>query len=174
MEKISGILHGSPRLMSVDMKEAAPIRPGTPSFGRPQGVSSLKDVSNEIGMSTAQRAINVQDEMSEWRAKDAKHAALAADISDRFFGRKAEVDERPIERPIVELGASPLRGFERSVESRPAGFKTDRIGGLRAASVSTPAARAMIEDFDQEAEEPMELEQPEGIYPRGSFIDRVA
>jgi hypothetical protein len=32
----------------------------------------------------------------------------------------------------------------------------------------------MIEDFDQEAEEPMELEQPEGIYPRGSFIDRVA
>jgi hypothetical protein len=40
MEKISRILPSSPRVQSTDLSSAAPVRPGTPSFGRAVGVST--------------------------------------------------------------------------------------------------------------------------------------
>lgn len=43
MQKISGIIPSSARVSNVDMKEAPPVRPGTPGFGRMEGISSLRD-----------------------------------------------------------------------------------------------------------------------------------
>ncbi|MDX9731104.1 MAG: hypothetical protein RBT63_04980, partial [Bdellovibrionales bacterium] len=104
MEKISGILPSSSRAKPVDPKEASPVRPGTPSFGRPEGVSSLRKA--KIG-ETANRAATLASERDSlrgvgsrlggsgseavawkdaaWKDKDAQNAEMARELSNRFF-----------------------------------------------------------------------------------------
>jgi hypothetical protein len=82
MEKISSILPKSARVSSVDMKEVAPVRPGTPSFGRPEGVSALRDAG--IGQ-TAAKASKIHAERMDWKSKDLSQAAMARELSENFF-----------------------------------------------------------------------------------------
>lgn len=170
MEKISGILPGSSRVTAVDLKEAGPVRPGTPSFGRPQGVSSLKEVSRDSIFPTSQKAINSHNELNDWRSKDAKLAAVAAELSDRFFIRNQKEAELPVGPEASGFNMSQIRATAQEVASSPAGFKTDGTGSLRAAQASF-SRPSTFDDFDDSS---TTLAQPEGLYPKGSFIDRTA
>ncbi len=172
MEKISGIIPSSPRVASVDLKEAAPVRPGTPAFGRPESVSALKAATREMGLATAQKAMNSKQELTDWRTKDSKQAVIAAELSSKFFvkNQKSAPPMQASEPPPLNTNA--LLATASEVASRPSGFKTDNTGSLRAAQdrFSAPLGLDEIEEF----EEAPGLDQPDGLYPKGSFIDRTA
>lgn len=174
MDKISGIIPSSPRLTSVDLKDSA-VRPGTPLFGRAEGSSSLKAASIPafaVPTTTAQRSTGVHQELMDWRSKDQRSAAMAAELSNRFF-------MKPTPPPPAEQGLDVTNGAGayaagmpigfNAVESRPTGFKTEDLTAPRS-TVRPP--EPMFED--EEDGETMELQQPEGLYPKGSFIDRTA
>lgn len=171
MDKISGILGSSPRLQAVDLKDS-PVRPGTPSFGRPEGSSALKVASMpafEVP-TTAQRGVGAHQELMDWRSKDQRSAAMAAELSNRFFMKPTPVQEQTVD---VTNGAGAYAstlpiGFN-AVESRPTGFKGDDLMAPRS-TVRPPAP--IIDDEDDG--DTMELQQPEGLFPKGSFIDRTA
>lgn len=183
MEKISGIIPSSSRVASVDMREAAPVRPGTPSFGRPEGVSSLRQA--KLG-DTAAAATKIGKERLDWKSKDKQQAAMARELSDRFFkGNQAMGPEK-----IVDIDARPLT-MDQPRASVAAGFDTsaiDRVTG----SGSFAGKSSSTTDFDDDefslpevvvfpttgavpasasAEPAMATEQPNGLHPRGSFID---
>lgn len=172
MEKISGIIPGSARVTSVDLKEASPVRPGTPAFGRPEINRGMNDLKQELGInSTAQKALNAHNELSDWRSKDAKHAAVVSELTDKFFVKNQKEVEPSGARGTSGVTMPQLRATAMDVASRPAGFKTDSTGSFRAAQngFSRPAF------FDDMEEESLPaLSQPEGLYPKGSFIDRTA
>lgn len=175
MEKISGILPGSARLSAVDLKES-PVRPGTPSFGRPEGVSSLREamLARPAITSSATRAANLQIDQLDWRAKDQRSATIAADIAEKFFIKKERMNqmqpgepERMMNSPAIFIVAP------EAVSSKPAGFKTNSVGSLSAASGNAPVDSTLFEENDSAMEIEMpELAQPEGLFPKGSFIDR--
>ncbi len=171
MEKISGIIPKSPRVSAVDLKESGAVRPGTPTFGRPEGVSSLKEAMKQDAV---QKGIGAHQEMSDWKSKDMRHAALAAEVSSRFFGhRSRDPAGGSPEAGGVEMSGNGPKSMSSSamsmpVSSRPAGFKTDEVGSFRATSANAPSFRSA-----GAAEDEVTLEQPEGLYPKGSFIDRT-
>lgn len=147
MQKISGILAGSPRVMSVDMKEAPPVRPGAPGFGRPEGVSSLRERASAVD--ALRKARELQDGLAAQRTQDSGQAEIAAKMSDHFFMRNRS-EANPVEPTGGDMiVAIPIE--EVTVASRPAGFKNDAADALR---------------------EP--VMDPDALYPKGSFIDRVA
>ncbi|HRK07128.1 MAG TPA: hypothetical protein PLZ57_05115 [Pseudobdellovibrionaceae bacterium] len=119
MEKISGIVPSSARTKAVDLRDAPPIRPGAPGFGRPEGVSSLREA--RIG-ETAARAAEISRDHLSWRTKDQKQAAMAREISERFF-RKATA---PAAQEVVVDQDFNYR-LDQSRASKPAGFKMDRL-----------------------------------------------
>lgn len=93
MEKISGILRGSPRVTSVDLKSARPVRPGTPSFGSPEGESSLR---SQINRSTTTQQNPGAIEVPRWRAKEDSHVAIVNQIASGFFQRQAQPSSRNV------------------------------------------------------------------------------
>ncbi len=164
MEKISGILPSSSRVSSVDMRDAAPIRPGTPSFGRPEGVSSLRDA--KIG-ETAARASKINQDRLDWKSKDINQAAMAREISESFFiNRKANaVKEMNVDDGIGDMsGGLPGQGIPVSMmaakASAPAGFDSSKDS----------IVESVTSDFT-DSTEPTTTEPPAGLYPRGSFVD---
>ncbi|MES2964875.1 MAG: hypothetical protein V4760_13370 [Bdellovibrionota bacterium] len=170
MQKISGILASSPRLQSVDMKDAAPVRPGTPLFGRPEGVSSLRAaaVPQMEVPTTAQRSVGIQMDQMDWRSRDQHKAAIVQEMSNRFFMK----NDKPVVQQEVDVtnGAGAYAGGMPvglvAVESRPTGFKSDDL------TVPRSSVRPDM-TFDDVEDETTELQQPEGLYPKGSFIDRT-
>lgn len=98
MEKISHIVRGNSRVASTDLKNAAPVRPGTPSFGRPVGESTAV---NTNATSTAARAVAMHNEMQE-RKKVGGPDEVVQQMADQFFMTRItapvdgpEVDEQP-------------------------------------------------------------------------------
>jgi hypothetical protein len=148
MQKISGILSASSRVTSVDMKEAPPVRPGTPGFGRPEGVSSLRERPSAVD--ALRKGRQIQDDLFSARSKESQQAESVAQMSDRFFSRNSrEADS--VDRTEV-LVAIPVAIEMDPAESNPAGFRTDSV-------------TASLKESESE---------PDGLYPRGSFIDKTA
>lgn len=83
MEKISHIVSGSARVGATDLKHAAPVRPGAPSFGRPVGESPH---GREHKFTTAQKATAIQDEMNKQK-KIHEQAEMVQRMADQFFVR---------------------------------------------------------------------------------------
>lgn len=158
MEKISGIIPSSSRVSSVDMREAAPVRPGTPAFGRAEGVSSLRDA--KVGQ-TAGRAVKLSQEQLDWKSKDMKNAATVRELSDRFFKNNDRPAGSAIENVTEgEVNSAPLGAARPSVA---AGFDTDSLDRTTGSGVYA-GATSMDSAMD-------EVKQPEGLHPRGSFVD---
>lgn len=84
MEKLSSILPTSSRVSSVDLDEAPPARPGAPTFGRKEGISTVHDrVSLQEGLKNASA-----ETLYGRNPKDAAHAKLVADLSRKFFNTR--------------------------------------------------------------------------------------
>jgi hypothetical protein len=170
MEKISGIIPSTQRVSSVDLKDAAPVRPGTPSFGRPQGISSLakpmistqSDINRLAPMSTAVAATGLMPEKLTWRQEDQRKANAAAEVSNAFF-MKNTTEAEPV-HDIEPVRLIPVD--EMPARSVPSGFKSDTLSAMRAAMPVT----SYDDGFDSEPE----IQQPEGLYPKGSFLDKTA
>ena len=152
MEKISGILPSSSRVASVDLKESGPVRPGTPAFGRAEGASALRDA--KIGQ-TAGRAAKLSQEQLDWRTKDMQNAATVRELSDKFFkgNMKSAIDQTVESITEKEMNIGPPAPGRASV---PAGFNMPNISVMPTITTE-PETEAVA--------------QPEGLHPRGSFVD---
>lgn len=95
MEKISGILAASPRVKSVDLSEAHPVRPGTPSFGRPVGTTSSRD---RFTLSEQAKERAFEDTLGGRNPKEAQQARIAEDVTRKFFETRVE---KPPAREVV-------------------------------------------------------------------------
>lgn len=173
MEKISGILPSSSRVSSVDMRDAAPIRPGTPSFGRPEGVSSLRDA--KIG-ETAARAVKISQDRLDWKSKDLNQAAMAREISESFFNnRKANaVKEMNVDSGSVGLGGNLTNqvvpvAMMAGKASTPAGFDTNVDSVIE--SVTNDFSDLTSDMTQVDSKELPSSDAPTGLHPRGSFVD---
>jgi hypothetical protein len=114
----------------------------------------------------------------DWRSKDIANSSIVQGIADGFFAKnRKEVDSNPAARDMEMVSVKNAPIFQSGVASKPAGFRTDEFKPVR-----MPAAE-FGEEVEQEKSEferssapsmSAVLQQPEGFYPRGSFINRVA
>lgn len=103
MEKISGILPASARITNVDFKNSGVARSGSPSFGRPQGTSTV--AQNE--MLTAKRSADNFKELMNIREQNADpDSAIVDKITNDFFMRKGrpDKDDSNVELPQYNFG----------------------------------------------------------------------
>jgi len=157
MEKISGIIPNSARVSSVDMKEAAPVRPGTPGFGRPEGVSSLRETA--IAQDTARRGVGELKQQLDWRTKDVQQAGMVQNIADRFFAK----NRQGVDGPAVEVDGSEMFSGSTLVKASAS------------LDPNTPSINGSAEDPESESQfKESQIKQPIGLHPKGSFIDYSA
>lgn len=110
MQKISGILPASARIQSVDMSDSHSVRPGAPSFGRPEGSSSLaKPALIASNSQRAGSAVNADmfsvTPMARWKAKDLEKVDIVDQVSSSFFhNRLAAVPAGNEAPPQEEVG----------------------------------------------------------------------
>lgn len=111
MEKISRIVAGNSRVASTDLKSAAAVRPGAPSFGRPMGQSTA---ANTGGPTTAERAVALHNEQIGKKKTGGDQVVQA--MADSFFmGRIA----RPMDEQIGEVSAGPVEVPEDADQPAP-------------------------------------------------------
>ncbi len=159
MQKISGILGPSARVTSVDMKDAPPVRPGMPGFGRPEGVSSLRERKTEVDAMV--RAPQILQQQFDLRTKEGRQAKMVADVSNGFFMKNNREATAPQPSQQIENGeemvdvmiAIPLQ--------------------VAASDLEPVASKPSQADYDSVSAAAKDS-APEGLYPKGSFVDVVA
>jgi hypothetical protein len=97
MEKISRIVAGSQRVASVDLKNAAAVRPGTPSFGRPIGISHGDEPD---ARTTAQKAIEIFNQREDKKATEARDTQMVRTMASNFF--MSHVPGSPAQESVPE------------------------------------------------------------------------
>lgn len=99
MEKISRILPSNPRVQAVDLKSSAPVRPGTPQFGRPVGISSLADAffMRKMELDNAPTPISAREDLpvslpsSPMEMPPTVHVDMEQDLDSPEVGRYLDV-----------------------------------------------------------------------------------
>lgn len=99
MEKLSSILPTSPRVKNVDMTDAHPVRPGTPSYGRPVGISAVRD---RLTVSQQARDMAFNETLGQINPKEFKSVKIVEDMNRKFFDTK----------PVVAKPQAPVTGAE--------------------------------------------------------------
>lgn len=85
MEKISSIIPNNSRVKSVDVQDSHPVRPGTPSFGRPVGT-------------TAQGREQMRNHLAEQKQQELDKVTIsdAAAAMSKVGNESAQVSESPV------------------------------------------------------------------------------
>lgn len=122
MEKISSILKSSPRVKSVDMASAAPVRPGAPTYGAPVGRNSVAD---RITLSERAKDLAMQDTLALRNPKEASRAKMVEEINRNFFESRLDKEEPTVsERAATSLTTavklSPSEEFTTSEQTEAA------------------------------------------------------
>ena len=94
MEKISGILPSSARVTNVDLREAPPVRPSTPSF-RPSR--------------------SFFEPAASWKIKEMSNASVADEVSDGFFTNYNNKMEVGVPAPLFTPEPEPEVDFTPKV-----------------------------------------------------------
>ncbi len=167
MDKISGIVPSSRRVSSVDLKNAPPIRPGTPSFGRPQGVSTLTEQNKPT---TAQLAIAAQKEVSDKRTLNERAPVFIQDMADKFFMQKKK-EAGPVEDFDLNIGwkapaTRTQEGLDAAADAEFAAITAPSRG------MATPVEKRGTE-ASQMAAQSIPADERE-FTPPGSYLDVVA
>jgi hypothetical protein len=110
MEKISHIVRGNARVAAVDLKGSSAVRPGVPTFGRPNGESPQV---TEKGETTAARVTAIQNEMNEIKRVGGEDRAVGQ-MADQFFMTHVR---RPDEEVAPVSAKNKLSAKEADVES---------------------------------------------------------
>lgn len=104
MEKLSSILPASPRVKSVDLKAAQPVRPGVPRFGRPEGLVSR----DRLSLSPEAKEMAFKETLAARNPREAQSAKIAEEVTAKFFQNRLDrtpAAESAIDRVDVVLGA---------------------------------------------------------------------
>jgi len=105
LDKISSILKGNARVTSVDLNEAPPARPGSPSVGRKPGRNT---VSDRITLSEKAKELAAQDTMMVRNPKEASRAKKVEELNKRFF----ETRLNPVEKETSQSEVVANKIFE--------------------------------------------------------------
>jgi hypothetical protein len=141
MEKISNIVRGNSRVASTDLKSSGAVRPGALAFGRPTGESP--QVNDRGGETTASRAAGIQSDMNEMRKQHANDRVVS-EMADQFFMTR-------VRRPDEEVAGPAAPKARMSAVKEEASDAMDEISGDQQAGV--------------------EIGQPSGYVPRGSYVN---
>jgi hypothetical protein len=79
MDKLSNVLPTSPRVKSVDLRDAHPMRPGAPGFGTPTGSTS----HDRLSISETARDQALQERMAA--PMETARAKIASEVTRNFF-----------------------------------------------------------------------------------------
>lgn len=85
MDKISSILPSSPRVQTVDLSDAHPIRPGTPELGRPVGATSSQRTQDRVSVSSKAKELLNNDTILAKSVKEDRGPKIADDVTRKFF-----------------------------------------------------------------------------------------
>lgn len=80
MDKISGIIPQTPRSAPKRINSNIPVRPGAPSFGRPEGSVEIRDRVNLSSLSDPTKDIKPYK-----NPRDAQHVKIAESVTKKFF-----------------------------------------------------------------------------------------
>lgn len=118
MDKLSSILPSSPRVKSVDLKNAQPARPGAPLFGRPQGSVS----SDRLTLSSAAKDLAFQETLAARNPREAAQVQIAKDVTRKFF--ETRLDEP---KPSVTAQAREDVALEAPMDLEAGSLETPSV-----------------------------------------------
>lgn len=99
MEKISGIIRGNSRTRKTDTSGSQPIRPGAPTFGRPEGRVTRNEMSvkDEVSFSPEARQL-----------ADTEKVDIAKEVSNKFALKKTvdEINDRTLSEQMADSSQS--------------------------------------------------------------------
>ena len=111
MEKISGILAANARTKSVDVSNSQPVRPGAPTYGRPEGKVTKAAIADKISLSSlaSERPLTTGTYKN---TSDAAKAKVIKESAQRFFDTRipqnvAKDSEVPLSEEIFEKISEP-------------------------------------------------------------------
>jgi hypothetical protein len=136
MDKLSSILGTSPRVKSVDLTDAHPVRPGTPAFGRPVGTTSIRD---RFTVSENAKDLALQDTLGFKNTKESRQAKIAEDVTKKFFETRLQQKEQSMALPE-----------DLSTEMSSQQVRSQEIADIGPLAPSDGLATESLEDFLQE------------------------
>lgn len=127
VEKISGIVPANARTRSVDVSSAQPVRPGAPTWGRPEGKVTKAmaldplDVQDRVDLrtqvTTADKAV-AQGTQSYKKAIENARAKVVDDLSKKFFGTNPKLDVREKDTTKSEETLEGIEDLELSTKAQ--------------------------------------------------------
>ncbi len=121
MEKLSSILAPSARVKAVDLTDSHPVRPGTPTYGRPVGANVLKD---RLTLSQRAKDVAFDETLAKVDPTESRGAKIADNAYKKFFEQKMATEEfktRPASEQTqersMEIEESAPEEMDRSLES---------------------------------------------------------
>src|SRR4051794_21304586 len=86
MDKISGIIPSNARTRAIDTSNSQPVRPGAPSWGRPEGKVTKAVLEDKVTLSSvaAERPME-KPPTYDRNLAESKKVKIAKDMTDRFF-----------------------------------------------------------------------------------------
>lgn len=121
MEKISRVLPPSPRVKSVDLEAAHPVRPGTPTFGIPVGSTS----SDRLTLSNEAKARAFQETLAARNPRQANHAKIAENVTREFFETRLYKEPARGEAEVLQ----PTVAYEPAVKPAVASSIEEALPG---------------------------------------------
>ncbi|PWU14608.1 MAG: hypothetical protein C5B49_12895 [Bdellovibrio sp.] len=89
MEKLSSILASSPRVKSVDLSNAHPVRPGAPAFGAPVGSA----VGDRLSLSPEGKDMALREAMAQQGPHINSRNQLAKELTRAYFENRLKTDQ---------------------------------------------------------------------------------
>jgi hypothetical protein len=84
MEKISGIIKPNARTRAVDVSRSQPVRPGAPTWGRPEGKVTKPMIEDKISFSSI--AADRPVELATYKnPAESARVKIVNDMADKFF-----------------------------------------------------------------------------------------
>ncbi len=148
----------------MDLSESVGLRPGAPSFGRPQAIASQGTINADPAVSSSREL----DPTAKWKSKDMQQADTVSQMAQDFFIKK----ERSVEMPQKNTEIN-VESFKSQSRSRPTGFKQDQFDqAINAPDIERVAFTPELLSFEPMMAEEGAPKKP--LMPKGSLIDRVA
>ncbi len=110
MEKISGIIAANARTRSVDVSKSQPVRPGAPTYGRPEGKVTKAILEDKISLSAI--ANDRPLETGNYKNTESAKVKIIKDSAQKFFDTRvpqsiAKDSAGPLSEEILEKISEP-------------------------------------------------------------------
>ncbi len=122
MEKISQIVPSNARTKAIDVSKSQPVRPGAPTWGRPEGRVTKAMVEDKVSLSSVAAERPLEAPTYDRNLAESKRLKIARDLADKFFENnfpQKEVKEgaAPLSEEMADNVSIPLRSSVKPMSS---------------------------------------------------------